>query len=69
MLYVWYPKNRADLNTIHEDNDVIETQEQLATVQKKLRHGEHNCLVMRTEYPRAYEIPCSTPKLYPLDII
>ena len=24
MLYVWYPKNRADLNTIHEENDVIE---------------------------------------------
>ena len=27
MLYVWYPKNRKDLNTIHEENDVIETQE------------------------------------------
>ena len=25
MLYVWYPKNRTDLNTIHEENDVIET--------------------------------------------
>ena len=24
MLYVWYPKNRTDLNTIHEENDVIE---------------------------------------------
>ena len=23
MLYVWYPKNRTDLNTIHEENDVI----------------------------------------------
>ena len=22
MLYVWYPKNRTDLNTIHEENDV-----------------------------------------------
>ena len=27
MLYVWYPKNRTDLNTIHEENDVIETEE------------------------------------------
>ena len=26
MLYVWYPKNRTDLNTIHEENDVIECQ-------------------------------------------
>ena len=24
MLYIWYPKNRTDLNTIHEENDVIE---------------------------------------------
>ena len=27
MLYVWYPKNRTDLNTIHEENDVIEMRE------------------------------------------
>ena len=27
MLYTWYPKNRTDLNTIHEENDVIETGE------------------------------------------
>ena len=23
MLYVWYPKNGTDLNTIHEENDII----------------------------------------------
>ena len=23
-LYVWYPKNRTDLNAIHEENDIIE---------------------------------------------
>ena len=23
MLYVWYPKNRTDLNVIHKENDVI----------------------------------------------
>ena len=27
MLYVWYPKNRMDLNTIHEENDVIGPEE------------------------------------------
>ena len=26
MLYIWYPKNRTDLNTIHEENDIIETE-------------------------------------------
>ena len=27
MLYVWYPKNRTDLNTIHEENNVIGPEE------------------------------------------
>ena len=55
MLYVWYPKNRTDLNTIHEENDVIETGE-LANVKEKLKWGKHTCLIMRMEHPRAYEI-------------
>ena len=55
MLYVWYPKNRTDLNTIHEENDVIETGE-LARVKEKLKQGKHTCLIMRMEHPRAYEI-------------
>ena len=53
MLYVWYPKNRTDLNTIHEENDVIEMEE-LARVKAQLKWGKHTCLIM--EYPRAYEI-------------
>ena len=55
MLYVWYPKNRTDLNTIHEENDVIEMGE-LATVKAQLKWGKHTCLIMRTEHPSAYII-------------
>ena len=55
MLHVWYPKNRTDLNTIHEENDVIETGE-LARVKAQLKRGKHTCLIMRMEHPRAYEI-------------
>ena len=40
MLYVWYPKNRTDLNTIHEENDVIGPEE-LARVKEKLKRGKH----------------------------
>ena len=29
MLYIWYPKNRTDLNTIHEENDIIGPEEVL----------------------------------------
>ena len=55
MLYVWYPKNRMDLNTIHEENDVIEMGE-LARVKAQLKQGKHTCLIMRMEHPRAYQV-------------
>ena len=55
MLYVWYPKNRTDLNTIHEENDVIEMGES-ARVKEALKWGKHICLIMRIEHPRAYMI-------------
>ena len=55
MLYVWYPKNRTDLNAIHEENDVIGPEE-LARVKAELKRGKHTCLIMRMEHPRAYKI-------------
>ena len=55
MLHVWYPKNRTDLNTIHEENNIIETGE-LARVKAELKWGKHACLIMMMEHPRAYEI-------------
>ena len=57
MLYVWYPKNRMDLNAIHEENDVIGLGE-LARVKAQLKRGKHTCLIMRMEHPRAYMICC-----------
>ena len=55
MLYVWDPKYRMDLNTIHEKNDVIGPEE-LARVKAQLKRGKHTCLIMRMEHPRAYMI-------------
>ena len=55
MLYVWYPKNRTDLNTIHEENDIIEMGK-LARVKAQLKWGKHTCLIMRMEHPRAYQV-------------
>ena len=55
MLYIWYPKNRTDLNIIHEEKDIIETEE-LARVKAQLKRGKHTCLIMRMEHPRAYKI-------------
>ena len=55
MLYVWYPRNRTDLNTIHEENDIIGSEE-LARVKAQLKWGKHTCLIMRMEHPRAYGV-------------
>ena len=55
MLYVWYSKNRMDLNTIHEKNDIIGLEE-LARVKAQLKRGKHTCLIMKMEHPRAYMI-------------
>ena len=55
MLYIWYPKNRTDLNTIHKENDVIGSGE-LVNVKEALKWGKHTCLIMRMEHPRAYKI-------------
>ena len=41
---------------IHEENDIIETLEKVASVKQKLRWGKHICVVMRTEHPRVYKI-------------
>ena len=56
ILYIWYLKKLGDWYMIHEENDVIKTLEELASVKKKLKRGKHTCLVMRTEHPRGYEI-------------
>ena len=55
MLYVWYPENRTDLNTIHEGNDIIGPEE-LARAKEALKQGKHTCLIKRMEHPRAYKI-------------
>ena len=48
-------KNQTDLNTIHEENDIIETGE-LARVKAELKRSKHTCLIMRMEHPRAYQV-------------
>ena len=55
MLHIWYPKNRTDLNTIHEENDVIGLEE-LGRVKAQLKREKHTCLIMRMEHIRDYMI-------------
>ena len=53
MLYVWYPKNRTDLDAIHEKNDVI-GQGELARVKETLKQGK--VYLFNYDHPRAYMI-------------
>ena len=55
MLYVWCPKNKTDLNTIHEENEIIGPEE-LARVKAQLKRGKHTCLIMRMDHPIAYMV-------------
>ena len=52
MLYIWNPKNRTDLSTIHEENDIIEAEE-LANVKTQLKQGKHTCLIMENGAPKS----------------
>ena len=44
-----------DLNTVHEENDVIGAEE-LARVKTQLKWLKHTCLIIRMEHPKAYMI-------------
>ena len=50
MLYVWYPKKQGDWDAIHQENDIIEIPEKIASVKKQLKQGKHPFSVMRTEH-------------------
>ena len=51
MLYVNY-----DLKATHEENDVIETEDELKEIKGMLGDGKHKCLVLRIEHPRCHEV-------------
>ena len=42
-IFVWYPKERADLKMIHDQNNVL-TDDELVIVRAFLRTSKHACL-------------------------
>ena len=48
--FFWYPKERGDLKTIHDKNDVL-TDDELVVVRDLLKNSKHTCLCIRKEYP------------------
>ena len=41
-IFMWYPKERGDLKTIHDENDVFA--DELVVVRSILRKSKHACL-------------------------
>ena len=54
-VFVWYPKERADLKAIHDENDVL-TDNKLVFVRRLLKKSKHACLYIQNEYPRGFRL-------------
>ena len=54
-IFTWYPKERGDMKTIHEENEVLSNDE-LVVVKDVLKHSKHTCFYIRTEHPRGFKV-------------
>ena len=52
---MWYRKERADLKTIRDENDVI-TDDELVVVRGNLRKSKHTCLYIQNKFPRGFKL-------------
>ena len=56
MLYVWYQKDRKDLNFIYNENHFIISEDELNNIKNKLYKCKHSCLMIKLEHPKSYDI-------------
>ena len=52
---MWYPKERADLKTIYDENDVS-TDHELVVVTGILRRSKYTCLNIRNVFPHGFRM-------------
>ena len=52
---MWYPKERADLKMIHDENNVL-TDDELVVVRDFLKKLKYACLYIRNEHPRRFKV-------------
>ena len=53
--FFWYPKERADLKVIHDENDVL-ADDELFIVTDFLEMSKHACLYIRNEHSRGFKV-------------
>ena len=54
-LFVWYPKNRHELELIIAENDVGSSLD-IPNIKEQLKNEKHACLYMRLEHPRTFQL-------------
>ena len=54
-VFVFYPKETADLKAIHDKNDVL-TDEELVVARNFLRESRYGSLYIQNEFPRRFEL-------------
>ena len=54
-IFVWYPKARIDLKSIHDENDVL-TDKELIVARDFLRSKKYACLYIQNEFPRGFKL-------------
>ena len=54
-IFVWYPKERGDLKTIHEENDVL-TDDDLVIAKNFLKKSKHAYLYIINEFPHGFRL-------------
>ena len=55
-IFVLYPKERADLKMIHDENDVLTDDDELVIVRNLLKESKHACLYIRNKHPREFKV-------------
>ena len=53
-IFVWYPKERTNLEMIHDKNNVL-TDDELVVVRAFLKKLKHACLYIRNKHPRGFK--------------
>ena len=54
-IFVWYPKERADLKMINDEINLL-TDDESVTVRDFLRTSQHACLYIPNEHPHRFKV-------------
>ena len=54
-IFVWYLKERPDLRTMHDENDVL-TDDELVVARDFFKKSKYACLYIENKFPRRFKL-------------